>query len=106
MVRTRADTAGSDAKKSSPVRAQWEALKRLHPGRILLFQLGDFYETFDDDAKTLSTVCDVVLTSRDFGRDEEQWRAWWTNHRKEIVGGDDPPPPAPTRKRGKKVASR
>ena len=46
------------------------------------------------------------LTSRDFGRDEEQWRAWWTNHRKEIVGGDDPPPPAPTRKRGKKVASR
>ena len=47
------------------------------------------------------------LTSRDFGRDEEQWRAWWTNHRKEIVGGDDPPPPAPApKKKAKKLASR
>jgi hypothetical protein len=45
------------------------------------------------------------LTARDFGRDEEQWRAWWTNHRKEIVGGDDPPPPAP-KKKAKKLASR
>jgi len=46
------------------------------------------------------------LTARDFGRDEEAWRAWWTNHRKEIVGADDPPPPPSTRKRPKKVASR
>ena len=68
MVRKRADTAGSDAKKSSPVRAQWEALKRQHPGRILLFQLGDFYETFEGDARTLARVCGITLTSRELSK--------------------------------------
>ena len=68
MDRTRADTAGSDAKKPSPVRTQWEALKRQHPGRILLFQLGDFYETFEGDARTLARVCGITLTSRELSK--------------------------------------
>jgi DNA mismatch repair protein MutS len=68
MDRKRADMAGSDAKKSSQVRAQYDALKRQHPGRILLFQLGDFYETFEGDARTLARVCGITLTSRELSK--------------------------------------
>jgi len=32
-----------------------------------MFRLGDFYETFDDDAKQVSEVCNIVLTGRDMG---------------------------------------
>ena len=52
------------------MRGQYLALKKQYPDIILLFRLGDFYETFDDDAKIVSSVCDVVLTSRPVGNDE------------------------------------
>jgi DNA mismatch repair protein MutS len=52
------------------MRSQYLALKKQYPDIILLFRLGDFYETFDDDAKIVSAVCDVVLTSRPVGADE------------------------------------
>ena len=52
------------------MRSQYLALKKQYPDIILLFRLGDFYETFDDDAKIVSGVCDVVLTSRPVGGDE------------------------------------
>src|SRR5215213_6729025 len=68
MDRKRADTAGSDSAKSSPVRTQWEALKRQHPGRVMLFQLGDFYETFESDARIVARVCDITLTSRELSK--------------------------------------
>ena len=68
MDRKRADSEGADAKKSSPVRDQWEAMKRQHPGRILLFQLGDFYETFEGDARTVARVCGITLTSRELSK--------------------------------------
>src|SRR3954470_6402865 len=68
MNRQRADTAGSDAAKTSPVRTQWEALKREHPGRVMLFQLGDFYETFESDARIVARVCDITLTSRELSK--------------------------------------
>ncbi|HEX9115748.1 MAG TPA: DNA mismatch repair protein MutS, partial [Anaerolineae bacterium] len=55
---------------TTPMRAQYLALKKQYPDIILLFRLGDFYETFDDDARTVSAVCDVVLTSRPVGNDE------------------------------------
>jgi DNA mismatch repair protein MutS len=49
------------------MRSQYLALKKQYPDVILLFRLGDFYETFDDDARVVSEVCDVVLTSRPVG---------------------------------------
>jgi DNA mismatch repair protein MutS len=55
---------------STPMRQQYLALKRQYPDCILLFRLGDFYETFDEDAKTVARVCDVVLTSRPVGNDQ------------------------------------
>jgi len=51
------------------MRRQYLSLKSQYKDCILFFRLGDFYETFDDDAKTVSKVCDVVLTSRPVGND-------------------------------------
>ncbi len=49
---------------STPMRQQYLQIKRQYPDAILFFRLGDFYETFDEDAKIVAEVCEVVLTSR------------------------------------------
>ncbi len=46
---------------------QYSQVKAKHPGDILLFRLGDFYEMFYEDAKTASKVLGIVLTSRSKG---------------------------------------
>ncbi|OUC08907.1 DNA mismatch repair protein MutS, partial [Litorilinea aerophila] len=55
---------------TTPMRRQYLSLKRQYPDCILFFRLGDFYETFDEDAKIVAKVCDVVLTSRPVGNDQ------------------------------------
>src|SRR3970040_1631722 len=52
----------------SPVRRQYLELKRQHPDAILFFRLGDFYETFDEDAKVAARELDIVLTSRNVAK--------------------------------------
>jgi DNA mismatch repair protein MutS len=52
----------------TPVRKQYLEIKREYPGTILFFRLGDFYETFDDDAEITARELDIVLTSRPVGR--------------------------------------
>jgi len=54
----------------TPMRKQYLSIKAEHPDCVLFFRMGDFYETFDDDAKILADVCDVVLTSRPVGNEE------------------------------------
>jgi DNA mismatch repair protein MutS len=49
---------------TTPMRKQYLEIKRRHPDAIVLFRLGDFYETFDEDAKVVAQVCDIILTSR------------------------------------------
>ena len=44
----------------------WEA-KKLHPNAIMLFRMGDFYETFDDDAVLTSEILSITLTKRSNG---------------------------------------
>ncbi|GIW04872.1 MAG: DNA mismatch repair protein MutS [Thermomicrobiales bacterium] len=51
-----------------PSRRQYLELKAQHPGAILLYRLGDFYETFDEDAKIVARDARITLTSRSFGR--------------------------------------
>lgn len=51
----------------TPLRQQYLRIKKQFPGTIVMFRLGDFYETFDDDAKIVSSVCNIVLTGRDMG---------------------------------------
>lgn len=55
---------------TTPMRRQYLDIKRQYPDCILFFRLGDFYETFDDDAKIVADVCDVVLTSRPVGNNQ------------------------------------
>ncbi len=54
----------------TPLRRQYLEIKRQHPDAILFFRLGDFYETFDDDAKTAAEALDLVLTSRPVGKNQ------------------------------------
>lgn len=48
----------------SPIRKQYLEIKRQYPDAILFFRLGDFYETFDQDAELAASELDIVLTSR------------------------------------------
>ena len=52
----------------TPVRRQYLRIKRRFPDAVVLFRLGDFYETFDDDARLASKELDIVLTSRSMGK--------------------------------------
>jgi DNA mismatch repair protein MutS len=52
----------------TPLRKQYLRVKQKHPGAIVFFRLGDFYETFDEDAQVASRELDVVLTSREMGK--------------------------------------
>ncbi|MBV6396477.1 MAG: DNA mismatch repair protein MutS [Anaerolineales bacterium] len=52
---------------ATPVRQQYLNIKREHQNAILFFRLGDFYETFDEDAEITARELDIVLTSRPVG---------------------------------------
>jgi DNA mismatch repair protein MutS len=52
----------------TPIRQQYLDIKRDYPNTILFFRLGDFYETFDEDAEITARELDIVLTSRPVGK--------------------------------------
>jgi len=52
----------------TPLRKQYLKVKQRYPEAIVFFRLGDFYETFDDDARVASRELDLVLTSREMGK--------------------------------------
>jgi DNA mismatch repair protein MutS len=56
------------SKGVTPVRRQYLEIKQQYPDAIIFFRLGDFYETFDEDAEIVSSVLDIVLTSRNVGK--------------------------------------
>lgn len=49
----------------TPMMQQYREAKERHPGMLLLFRMGDFYETFGEDAEVASRVLGLALTSRD-----------------------------------------
>lgn len=53
--------------KLTPLMQQYFALKAKHPDAILLYRVGDFYETFADDAVKVADILGIVLTSRNNG---------------------------------------
>ena len=53
---------------ATPARQQYLDIKAQHPNQILLFRMGDFYETFDDDARILARELEITLTSREMGK--------------------------------------
>ncbi|MGA2158710.1 MAG: DNA mismatch repair protein MutS [Dehalococcoidia bacterium] len=52
----------------TPLRKQYLRIKQRYPEAIVFFRLGDFYETFDDDARITSRELEIVLTSREMGK--------------------------------------
>ncbi len=48
----------------SPVMAQYHEIKRAHPGCLLFFRMGDFYELFFEDAQAAAPALDIALTRR------------------------------------------
>ncbi len=52
---------------STPLMKQYENIKQKYPGALLLFRVGDFYETFGDDAKKTSSILGITLTKRSNG---------------------------------------
>ena len=55
----------------TPMMKQYLEMKERHPGCLLFFRLGDFYEMFQEDAKIASKELDLTLTSRDKSKAEE-----------------------------------
>ena len=54
-------------KKVTPLMGQYNAIKAKHPEALLLFRIGDFYETFGEDAIKTSKILGIVLTARNNG---------------------------------------
>lgn len=55
------------AKKETPLMKQYYAIKAKYPGAMLLFRVGDFYETFSEDAILASKILSITLTKRSNG---------------------------------------
>ena len=53
---------------STPARKQYLRIKNQHQDEVLLFRMGDFYETFDNDARLISRELEIALTSREMGK--------------------------------------
>ena len=61
--------------EASPLARQYGEMKAKHPDAILLFRVGDFYESLGDDAKAVSEVCGLTLTRRSDAKDITEWQA-------------------------------
>jgi len=65
---------------STPLMLQYKKIKESHPDSLLLFRMGDFYETFEDDAKIASKVLGITLTKRANGAAGEVPLAGFPHH--------------------------
>jgi DNA mismatch repair protein MutS len=65
---------------STPLMRQYQQVKAKYPDTVLLFRMGDFFETFDEDAKITSKVLGIVLTKRGNGTSGETPLAGFPHH--------------------------
>jgi len=68
------------ASKVTPLMKQYNDIKSKYPDAILLFRVGDFYETFGDDAILASKVLGIILTKRGAGSTSETELAGFPHH--------------------------
>ena len=64
-------TKKNTEEKMSPGRRQYLEIKNNYKDCLLLYRMGDFYETFDEDAKKLSSILNIALTARDVGAENK-----------------------------------
>ena len=72
--------AKSKPKKVTPLMKQYNAIKVKYPDAMLLFRVGDFYETFGEDAKKAAKVLGIILTKRGAGSETETALAGFPHH--------------------------
>ncbi len=65
---------------ATPLMRQYQKIKAKYPETILLFRMGDFFETFEEDAKTTSRVLGITLTKRGDGAAAEVPLAGFPHH--------------------------
>ena len=56
--------------RNSPMMEQYKAVKEQHPDKLLMFQVGDFFELFFEDARIAAREMEIALTSRDAGSED------------------------------------
>jgi DNA mismatch repair protein MutS len=66
--------------EATPLMKQYNAIKHRYPGALLLFRVGDFYETFGEDAVKASKILDITLTKRGAGSSSEVALAGFPHH--------------------------
>ncbi len=66
--------------KETPLQKQYNQIKGKYPDALLLFRVGDFYETFGDDAIKASKILGIVLTKRGAGSTSETALAGFPHH--------------------------
>ena len=102
-----------ETKNESPMVRQYRDLKSKHPDAMLLFRCGDFYETYDEDARECAKVLGITLTKRQsdgvpmagfphHALDTYLPKLIRTGHHVAICDQLDPPP-GPKRKRGETI---
>ncbi len=64
--------AANKTKKVTPLMQQYNAIKTKHPDALLLFRVGDFYETFGGDAIKAAKILGIILTHRNNGGDKTE----------------------------------
>ena len=69
-----------EVKKTTPLMKQYNSIKAKYPDSLLLFRVGDFYETFGKDAINASKILDIVLTKRGAGSQSETELAGFPYH--------------------------
>ncbi len=74
------DKLPKQAKEETPLMQQYNAIKAKYPDALLLFRVGDFYETFNEDAVRASRVLGIVLTKRSNGAASEMDLAGFPHH--------------------------
>ena len=68
------------AKEQTPLMKQYYEIKAKYPNTVLLFRMGDFFETFDDDAAITAKICGITLTKRNNGAAEASPLAGFPYH--------------------------
>ncbi|MDB4181189.1 DNA mismatch repair protein MutS [Polaribacter sp.] len=72
--------AKNTPRKVTPLMKQYNAIKVKYPDAMLLFRVGDFYETFGEDAKKAAHILGIILTKRGAGSETETALAGFPHH--------------------------
>ena len=77
-------------KKETPLMQQYNAIKAKYPDAVLLFRVGDFYETFGEDAIKAARILGIVLTNRANGSSKIELAGSLKNFDRLLEGANTP----------------